>query len=105
MTAPGELSERLVIEEPVEAPDGAGGLTRSYAAAATVWASVSPVSARYALEAAAAGATITHRIVIRAGPAVTTRHRFRHSGRVYLVNAVRIRPGRFLEIDAEERAG
>ncbi len=35
MTGPGELRHRLVLEAPVETPDGAGGVTRSYATLAT----------------------------------------------------------------------
>ena len=32
MIDPGELNHRLVLEQPVESADGAGGVTRSYAA-------------------------------------------------------------------------
>jgi len=68
MTAPGELNRRLVLQAPVETADGAGGVTRSYTPAMTLWASVEPVSARNAVVADAPGATVTHRIVIRKMP-------------------------------------
>ena len=47
MTAIGELNRRLVLEAPVETDDGAGGVTRSYATGATVWASIAPFGARH----------------------------------------------------------
>ena len=43
---PGALNRRLVLEAPVESADGAGGVTRSYSAVATLWAAVEPVAAR-----------------------------------------------------------
>ena len=47
---------------------------------------------------------MTHRIVIRPGPTLTTRHRFRDGARLFYVATVREREDRrFLEIDAQER--
>jgi SPP1 family predicted phage head-tail adaptor len=105
MTAPGELNRRLVLQAPVETADGAGGVTRSYAPAMTLWASVEPVSARNAVVADAPGATVTHRIVIRRRAAVTTRHRFVEGTTVYRIVTLRDdATRRFLVIGAEERA-
>jgi SPP1 family predicted phage head-tail adaptor len=103
MTAPGQLNRRLTLEEPVETPDGAGGVTRGYATVATLWAQVTPVAARGAVEAAALGAAVTHRIAIRYSPDVSLRHRFRDGARVFRFVAMRERHRRFLDIDAEER--
>jgi SPP1 family predicted phage head-tail adaptor len=101
--APGDLDRRLVLEAPAEAPDGAGGVTRSYQPVATLWAAVTPLSAQGAVAAGAAGATATHRIVIRAGREVTTRHRLREGARLYRIVAVTERAGRarVIEIRAE----
>jgi SPP1 family predicted phage head-tail adaptor len=105
MTGIGDLSRRLVLEAPVETDDGAGGVTRSYASAATVWASITPVGASASVVAQALGDTVTHRIVIRPGPALTTQHRFRDGARVFTIATIREREDRrFLEIDAQERA-
>jgi SPP1 family predicted phage head-tail adaptor len=105
MTAPGDLNRRLVLEEPVETADGAGGVTRAYAPVMTLWASVEPVSARGAVAADAPGATITHRIIVRRRAAVTTRHRFIEDTKVYRIATVREdATRRFLVIGAEERA-
>ncbi|MGH6770075.1 MAG: phage head closure protein [Xanthobacteraceae bacterium] len=105
MTAAGELRHRLVLEAPVETPDGAGGVTRSFAVLATLWAKVTPVSVRERMEAAARGATVTHRIVIRFRDDVTTRHRLRAGARIFRIVALRDQDGRglFTTIDAEER--
>ena len=103
MTDPGTLNRRLTLEAPVETPDGAGGVARDYAAMATLWAEVTPIAARDNVVAAGLGATITHRIVIRVGPDITTRHRFRDGARVFRIATIRERNKRFLEIHAEER--
>jgi SPP1 family predicted phage head-tail adaptor len=105
VTGPGELKHRLTLEEPVETADGSGGVTRGYAAVATLWASVTPVSARGGVEAAGLAANVTHRIVIRPGPDLTTRHRLREGTRIFRIVALRDQDGsgRFLEIHAQER--
>lgn len=105
MTAPGDLNRRLVLEQPVETADGAGGVTRTYAAVTTLWAKLEPVSARGAVIADAAGAIVTHRITIRSGIDVTTRHRFTEGARTYrIVDMREDATRRFLVIGAEERA-
>lgn len=105
MTDPGELRARLVLEQPVDTPDGAGGVTRSYATVATLWAAVTPMSARGDVVAAGLAATVTHRITIRARGDVTTRHRLRDGTRIFRIASLRDQDdrGRFIEIHAEER--
>jgi SPP1 family predicted phage head-tail adaptor len=103
MTDPGQLNRRLVLEAPVESPDGAGGVTRGYSAAAMLWASLEPLSARADVAAAAFGTNVTHRIRIRHRSDITLRHRLREGARVFRIVALRERGTRFLDIDAEER--
>jgi head-tail adaptor len=104
MIPAGELKHRLVLEAPVETPDGAGGVSRGYAPVATVWAALAATSDRADTAAAALGAVVTHRIIMRAGPEVTARHRFRLGARLFRIVAVRTDPGgEFLVIHAEER--
>ena len=105
MSDPGRLKDRLVLEAPVETPDGAGGVSRGYTSAATVWGALIPVSTRGDVAAASLGAAVTHRIVIRRGPEVTVRHRFRLGTRIFRVVALRDEDSgrRFLAIHAEER--
>lgn len=104
MSNPGDLNRRLVLEAPVETADGEGGVTRSYATAATVWASLTPTGDRGGVLGDGLGASVTHRIVIRAGVDVSTQHRFRLGARIFDVVAVRDSgDGRFLDVHVEER--
>jgi len=105
MTDPGRLNHRLVLEAPAETPDGAGGVARSYTSIASIWAEVTPLSAHGEVVAAGSGATRGYRILVRAGPDITTRHRLRDGVRIFRVVAVREADAsrRFLAIEAEER--
>ena len=103
MTDPGQLNRRLVLEASTDVDDGAGGVTRSFAAVATLWAQVMPVAARGEVAADALGASVTHRIAIRYNADITLRHRFRDGARIFRIVAIRERERRFLDIDAEER--
>jgi SPP1 family predicted phage head-tail adaptor len=107
MSNPGLLHRRLALEAPAESPDGAGGVARSYSAAATLWAEVIPVSAARALEAERLGARITHRIHVRFSDDITTKHRFRDGDRIFRIVSLSDRDGRrrFLRIEAEEIVG
>jgi SPP1 family predicted phage head-tail adaptor len=100
---PGQLNRRLTLEAPAESADGSGGVTRSYDAVATLWASVEPVSGRASVSADALGANITHRIQIRYSADITLRHRFRDGETIFRIVALRERDKRFLDIDAERR--
>jgi head-tail adaptor len=66
-------------------------------------AEVTPVAARGEVQAAALGATVTHRIALRFRADITLRHRLRDGARVFRIVAMRERHRRFLDIDAEER--
>ena len=105
MTGIGRLRERVVLEAPVETADGVGGVMRTYVAQATLWAEIVAVGAKADLVADAAGASVTHRITIRGGVAVTTRHRFRLGAQIF--EAVSIRDAdpqaRFILIETRER--
>jgi SPP1 family predicted phage head-tail adaptor len=93
------------MEAPVETPDGAGGVARSYAMVATLWAQVTPVSSRGEVEADRLGGAVTHRIRIRASSDITTRHRLSDGSVIFRIVSLRDPDGRgrFLEIEAEER--
>lgn len=104
MTDAGDLNRRLVLEAPVETDDGAGGVTVTYQTVTTLWAQVTPVSARGEIVGDRAGTTVTHRIALRARNDVTTRHRFQDGSAVYRILALRQSADRrFLLIDAVER--
>ncbi|RDV02146.1 phage head closure protein [Undibacter mobilis] len=100
----GTFDRRLVLQAPSETDDGAGGVTRDYAAVATVWGSVTPVAAHAHGEAERQGASVRCRVIIRFRNDVTTRHRLIEGTHIYRIVALReAGRRRFLEIDAEER--
>ncbi len=102
MSFAGRLKTRLVLQAPVETPDGAGGVSRDYSTAAIVWAAVTPLGGRAAVEADGAGSLERYRILLRAGAALTLQHRFVDGDRIYRITGWRDREsGRFVEIDAE----
>jgi SPP1 family predicted phage head-tail adaptor len=104
VTAPGELNRRLVLQAPVESDDGAGGVARSYQTVTTLWAQVTPVSQRAAVEADSLGGVLRYHIVIRYRSDVTTRHRLQEGARLYrILSARESADRRFLEFEAEER--
>lgn len=104
MTQPGDLDRRLALQAPAESGDGEGGVVRSYATVALLWAQVTPVSMRADVAAEARGAALRFRILIRRRDDVTTAHRLSDGAVVYRVIAARTSADRrFLEIDAEAR--
>lgn len=104
MIDPGALKTRLTLEAPVETDDGQGGVARSYAAFAKLWAQVVPLGARRDLAADADGATVRYRIVVRCGYVLTLQHRLVDGSRVYRILSFHERDGgRFIEIEAELR--
>jgi SPP1 family predicted phage head-tail adaptor len=102
---PGALNQRLTLEIPLETADGAGGVIRTYAAGPLLWANVTALRARHETVAGGSGATVTHRILVRTGPEITTRHRLSQGVRRFIIRAVHDddASGRFLRIEAEER--
>ena len=105
MIDPGKLNRRLLLESPAITPDGAGGVVHGYQTLTTLWAALIPVSARDEFVADSVGTTATHRVIIRMGPDVTTRHRLRTGSRIFTILTIRDQDGegRFLEIDVTER--
>ena len=105
MIDPGRFNRRLVLEAPIETPDGAGGVSRAFMTLATLWAEVTPLAARADSGAASLGAIATHRILVRAGVEITTQHRLRLDAREFRIVTIRDhdRSGRIIEIHAEER--
>lgn len=105
MSNPGSLNRRLLIEAPVETPDGTGGVSRSYETTGAVWAAVTPLSAREITDAARLDVAVTHRIVVRMRADLSNRHRLRLGGRIFRIVTTRDQDGsgRFLEISAQEQ--
>ncbi len=105
MTTIGRMRHRIILEEPVDVPDDAGGFSRSWQTARSLWASIEPKSAAAYFMAGQSGITVTHEIIVRAVEGVTLLHRFRLGARIFEIRAVRETDasGAFLTIQAEEQ--
>lgn len=101
---PGALSARLVLERPVEVPDGQGGVTQSFSALATLWARIEPVSARAEEAAGTLPVTVTHRIWLRRRTDLSGGMRLRKGVRLFSIHSFRDpdETGRYTLCDCEE---
>lgn len=101
---PGRLSVRLVLERPVEVPDGQGGVTRSFSALASLWACIEPVVAKADEAAGALPVTVTHRIWLRWRDDLAGGMRLRKGARLFVIRAFRDpdEAGRYALCDCEE---
>jgi len=100
---PVHLSRALVLEGPVEASDGLGGITRSWAALGTLWAEVLPGTGRDTAGEEVVLSTVPYRITVRGAPQgapsrPTVGQRFRDDARLFTILAVteRDEAGRYL---------
>jgi SPP1 family predicted phage head-tail adaptor len=84
----GALRVRLTIETPVERPDGAGGLTRSWSVVGMVFAAIEPLSGEERILADRLEERVTHRVTLRAGPALKAGQRFRRNERLLAIRTV-----------------
>lgn len=101
----GRLRHRITIERPVDIDDGAGGVTRTWQDAAVVWAAVEAVAAAERYEAGQAGQLVSHRVIMRTWPGLTTAHRLRRGTTVYEPRSFRATPAEdFVVVLAQEMA-
>lgn len=101
---PGALNARLVLERPVETPDGQGGAAVSFAALATLWARIEPVAAKADEAAGALRVAVTHRIWLRGRGDLAGGMRLRKGARVFVLRAFRDpdETGRYVLCNCEE---
>jgi SPP1 family predicted phage head-tail adaptor len=85
---PGMLSHELVLEEPVETPDGGGGFTIVWSALATIWARLEPVNPASEFWAGRDASEQTHRVTLRHREGVRQGMRFRKLTRLFPVLSV-----------------
>lgn len=103
------LSRRLVLEQPVAAPDGAGGYARSWEPLGTLWAEVVATSGRERDGGTVSLSSSQFRITVRGAPEgqearPKPEQRFREGTRLYQIEAVSVRDpqGRYLICRASE---
>ncbi len=104
---PGQMTVRLLLEEPVNVPDGQGGATKTWAEIAAMWAKIEPVSSMVTERAGAEIGTITHRIWLRFREGVSAGQRLRKGSRLFVVKLVQDpdETGRYLTCLCEEDVG
>ena len=88
-----QLTRKLVLETPDQAPDGAGGYTTQWTELGTLWAEVKRASGRDKASEFASVASAQYRITVRAAPVgepsrPRAEQRFVEGARVFLIRAV-----------------
>lgn len=103
------LARRLILEEAVRAPDGAGGFSEHWQALGSLWAEVVPRTGRERGGEAVSLSTTKFRITVRAAPQGAPSRpragqRFRDDTRLFRIEAVTERDAqaRFLTCFATE---
>jgi SPP1 family predicted phage head-tail adaptor len=90
----GELTRRVVLEEVVRSPDGAGGATESWSAVATLFAAVRALSGAENFTFDRIDGRVTHEVVIRHRGDVRPAMRFRMGTRIFEIVAALDADGR-----------
>lgn len=86
--AVGALRRRLVLEAPVETPDGAGGQLASFETVAAVWAQVEWLSGNERWRGERPEQAASHRITLRWRSDVDAGRRLRDGDKVFDIKAV-----------------
>lgn len=85
----GRLRHRVTIEQPTTTQDpNTGEQVPGWAAVATVWASVEPLSAREFIAAGAGQSSVSARVMMRYRSDVTAGMRLTYRGKVYNIKGV-----------------
>lgn len=84
----GHMRRRVTLEGPVEVADDIGGVTRSFATLALLWADIRPAGEATRFVAVQSQETITHRVRLRWRDGVTAAMRLRLGTRLLLIRDV-----------------
>lgn len=85
----GKLRHRVTLQEPVKVQNPTtGAVINTWRDVSTIWAEVSPLSAREFIAAQASQGEISTRITIRYRPGVTRKHRILFRGAIYNIEGV-----------------
>jgi head-tail adaptor len=88
MIDPGSLRDTLILEAPVETPDGQGGVTRAFATLATIKAKIAPQSGETKLIEGHLTQVNSLRITLRPVAGLTAAHRFRQGARLFRILSI-----------------
>lgn len=84
----GKLRHRITIEQKTITQDNTGAMVEEWNELATVWAQVSPLSAREAMQAAALNSTQTARMIIRWRDDLDATMRIKYRGEIYEIEGL-----------------
>ena len=101
--SPGELNERVTIEQITRTPDGQGGYTEAWSAVDTVWAMVRPKSGYERAQSGQVDAPVTYLVVIRYRSGMSETNRLLWRGKILNIRFIHD-PGprrQFLPIDCD----
>ena len=90
----GTRRRRLVLELPVDEPDGFGGILRRYVAGPVLWGAIEPVGAVERLRGGRDDSVATHRITLRARTGLTPAMRLAAGSRRFAIRTI---------VDSDER--
>lgn len=101
----GRFNRQLTIENEVEIADGCGGYVSRHEAQDTIWAHICPLRSNNITRADNSVTELSHRILVRFRPNISTATRFVTGSRRFEVEAVRDpdETRRYLECDCVER--
>ena len=85
----GLLRHRITIQTRAESLDDFGEMDLTWSNSATVWASIEPLTGKELINAAQAGAMISHKITLRHKSGVNPKDRITHAGRTFEIESVR----------------
>jgi SPP1 family predicted phage head-tail adaptor len=84
----GALRHRVTLEAPIDAPDGAGGFSRSFTPVATLWARIAPSGVREDFVEQRAEQATNYVVTIRWRNDVSKDMRFVYRGRKLRIQSV-----------------
>lgn len=82
------LKHQVILQEPQETSDGAGGAQLAWDDVATIWAEIAPLRGGEVLIAGRLQSNVTHRIAIRYREDVTAKMRLLYGARAFYIQAV-----------------
>lgn len=88
MIDPGLLRDTLILEAPLETPDGQGGFTRSFVTLATIKAKIAPDSGDTKLIEGRLTQVNSLLVTMRARAGLTAAHRFRKGARLLRILSI-----------------
>jgi SPP1 family predicted phage head-tail adaptor len=84
----GARRQRFILEQPVEAPDGTGGVTRSYQVLTPLWGSLEFISGAEQFQRDRMEQAITHRISLRYRADINAGMRLRLGARLFDIKTI-----------------